>query len=522
MYDYVVIGSGFGGSVSALRLAEKGYRVAVIEKGKRWQSSDFPKTNWVLHKFYWMPKLFMYGIQCMTLLKDVFVLHGAGVGGGSLVYANTLPIPPDKVFDDPRWGHITKETLKPFYNLAYNMLGAALPPEEAMNPTDYKLKEIAEELGMGYTFEKHPLSIFFGEPDVEVDDPYFDGKGPRRSGCTFCGGCMVGCRHNAKNTLDKNYLYLAEQLGVEIFPETEATDVIPEGDSYRIVTQKSTGLLHPKKEFRSGGVIFAGGVLGTVRLLLKLKQKGSLPNLSDALGDFVRTNSEALGGAATGDPNLDCSKGVAITSGVDVDENTHIEVVRYGAGQDAQGILKTILTEGGKGLPRQLWWIGTIIRHPLRFLRSLWPFGFAKKSAILLVMQPTNNYLRLSYKRRWILFGRKGFTTDWQTSAKVPKYMPIANKAFRMMAEKIHGEPMSMLPEVLFGVATTAHILGGCSMGESPEKGVINFDGKVFNYENLYVIDGSILPTNLGVNPSLTITALAEYMMSKFPKRIAH
>lgn len=520
MYDYIIVGSGFGGSVSALRLAEKGYKVAVLEKGKRWRPEDFPKTNWVLHKFYWMPRLFMYGIQCMTLLRDVFVLHGAGVGGGSLVYANTLPIPKDKVFDDPRWGEITKQTLMPFYRLAYKMLGAALPPEAAMNPTDYKLKEIAEEKGMGHTFEKHPLSIFFGEPEVEVDDPYFGGRGPRRSGCVYCGGCMVGCRYNAKNTLDKNYLYLAEQLGVEIFPETEVIDVLPEAEGYRVITRRPTGWLrHPRKEWHTKGVIFSGGVLGTVRLLLKLKDKGSLPNLSEKLGDYVRTNSEALGGALTHDPNLDCSKGVAINSGVDVDENTHIEVVRYGAGQDAQGILKTVLTEGGKGIPRQLWWLDTIFRHPIRFLRSLLPFGFAKKAAILLVMQPNNNYLRLSYKRRWILLGRKGFTTEWQTDAKVPKYMPVANDAFRRMAEKIQGEPMSMLPEVLFGVATTAHILGGCSMGKTPQEGVIDFQGRVFGYENLYVIDGSMVPTNLGVNPSLTITALSEYMLSQFPKK---
>ncbi|GBD94522.1 cholesterol oxidase [bacterium BMS3Abin05] len=519
MYDYIIIGSGFGGSVSALRLAEKGYTVAVVEKGKRWKSEDFPKTNWAFRKFYWMPGLFMYGIQCMTLFKDVFVLHGDGVGGGSLVYANTLPIPADRVFEDPRWGKITKETLKPFYEMAYEMLGAATPPDEAMNPTDYKLKEIAEELGMGQTFEKHPLSIFFGEPDTEAEDPYFGGKGPRRRGCTYCGGCMVGCRHNAKNTLDKNYLYLAERLGVKIFPETEVFDVLPEDGYYKIRAKKSTGFFHPKKEFRTKGVIFSGGVLGTVPLLLKLKDRGSLPNLPDSLGDFVRTNSEALGGALTHDPDLDCSKGVAITSGVDVDENTHVEVVRYGAGQDAQGMLKTVLTKGGKGIPRQIWWLVTIIRHPIHFLRSVWPFGFAKKAAILLVMQPTDNYMHLSYKRRWLLLGRKGFTTEWQTGAKVPKYMPVANKVFEMMAEKLKGEPMSMLPEVLFNVATTAHILGGCSMADSPQKGVINFNGKVFNTKNMYVIDGSMLPTNLGVNPSLTITALAEYMMSKFPEK---
>ncbi len=518
LYDYIIIGSGFGGSVSALRLAEKGYKVLVVEKGRRYRSEDFPKTNWNLRKFLWMPKIFLYGIQALTLLKDVFILHGVGVGGGSLVYANNLLIPPDKVFDDPAWGndsshnHNWKDRLAPHYATAKKMLGAN--PSKAVTQADSLLKELAEEMGKGDTFHVNDVSVFFGEPDETVPDPYFDGKGPDRTGCNFCGGCMVGCRYGAKNSLDKNYLYLAEKLGVQIVPDTIVTDVKPADDGYTLSTRKVTGIFGGRGQLKAKGVIFAGGVMGSVKLLHRCKANGSLSNISDQLGNYVRTNSEALVGAVAGKTDEDYSKGLAISTGVYPDEHTHIEAVRYSKGSDAMAALTTLLVGGGKW-PRPLLFIGQIFRHPLKFLKSLWPFDWARRTIILLVMQTHDNYMRLQYKRRWWRLGGRSMNTFWDTDKKVPSYIPVANDFAARLAEKMNGTPFSGLPEVLFDTPTTAHILGGCIMSDSPDHGVIGFDGKIHGYDNLYVVDGSIVPANLGVNPSLSITALAEYVMSQ-------
>lgn len=524
IYDYIIIGSGFGGSVSALRLAEKGYSVLVIEQGKRYQTEDFPKTNWNLRKYFWAPKLALYGIQAMTLLKDVFIMHGTGVGGGSLVYANNLLVPLNKVFDDPRWGSKGwKEKLSPFYKLAQKMLGAT--PSKVITKADQILKECAEEIGKADTFHVNDVGIYFGEEDVTVPDPYFDGKGPERTGCNLCGGCMVGCRYGAKNTLDKNYLYLAEQLGVTIIPETRVVDVKPisnsqfihrslNEDGYQITTKKVTGLFGKKEVFHSKGVIFSGGVMGTVKLLHRCKAIGSLPKISNQLGNVVRTNSETLVGVKANDGE-DYSKGIAITSGVYPDEDTHIETVRYGKGQDAMSGLATILTDGREGLPRQLSFLFAILKHPIQFIRSLWPFRWAEKTTILLVMQTISNYMKFEYKRRWWRLGKRSINSNWQTDEKVPSYIPVANDFAKSFAKKVNGIAFSVLPEVLFDTSSTAHILGGCIMSDSPETGVIDFSGKIHGYDNLYVVDGSIVPANLGVNPSLTITALAEYIMDQ-------
>jgi cholesterol oxidase len=409
-YDYIIIGSGFGGSVSALRLAEKGYNVAVIEQGKRYFPQDFPKTNWNFRKYFWMPRFFLYGIQAMTLLKDVFILHGVGVGGGSLVYANNLLIPPNEVFDDPGWGGPGwKEKLMPYYETAKKMLGAT--PSKVVVEADEFLKECAAEIGREDTFHVNDVGIYFGEEGVTVPDPYFDGKGPDRTGCVLCGGCMVGCRYGSKNTLDMNYLYLAEHLGVEVIPETKVIDVKPsQNGGYDLMTERVSGLFSPKKKYHAHGVIFSGGVMGTVRLLLKCKAEGSLPEISDKLGDFIRTNSEALVGAKAKKRDVDYSKGIAITSGIYPDENTHIETVRYGKGQDAMSLLATILVGGGKPWPRPLRFLGNIIRHPIKFLKSLIPFCWAQKTTILLVMQKINNYMRFEYKRRWWRLGARSMT----------------------------------------------------------------------------------------------------------------
>lgn len=404
-YDYVVIGSGFGGSVSALRLAQKGYRVAVLEKGRRYRTEDFPQTNWNLRKYLWLPRLGLYGIQVLTLFRNVFVLSGTGVGGGSLVYANNLLIPPDEVFRKPEWGPGDwKAKLAPYYAKARDMLGAVRCPQ--VGQADRLLAEVGRELRGEDTFHVNDVGVFFGPPGKTVPDPYFDGEGPPRTGCTHCGACMIGCPVGGKNTLDKNYLYLAERAGARIFPETEATAIRPRaGGGYTVFTRQPTGLRHPRRTFTARGVVLSGGVLGTVKLLQKCRDAGFLPGLSPRLGDGVRTNSEALLGVKANDPGANYSDQIAITSGINPDPTTHIEVVRYNRGSDALALLTTLLTDGGGRMPRALRFLGTALRRPGAFLRSLWPFGWAARTPILLVMQTDENQIRLDFKPRWWRLG---------------------------------------------------------------------------------------------------------------------
>jgi len=520
-WDYVVVGSGFGGSVSALRLAEKGYKVLVVEQGKRWRSQDFPKTNWNLRKFLWMPKLLCYGIQQLTLLHDVLVLHGAGVGGGSLVYANVLMEPRPEAFLDPKWRDLAdwRTTLAPHYETARRMLGVSVNPR--LTPADEALKAVGEEIGLPETFAPTDVAVFFGEPGKEVPDPFFGGEGPSRVGCTFCGGCMVGCRPGAKNTLDKNYLYLAEKRGATILPETRVTLIEPlPGGGYRLRTEQSTVPFFKKRgELAAGGVVLAAGVLGTVPLLLECKRRGALPRLSDEVGNYARTNSEALLGVRASAKGPDMCDGIAITSHVFMDEATRVEPVRYSRGSDVMMQLGTPLTDGGTRLTRPLRWIGNCLRHPSHFLLSVWPFGKARKSFVLLVMQTLDNRMRIIMKRRWFWpFHRKPTSRPPEDQPKrVPAYIPVANETARRLARRLGGFPQSSLNEVLLNAPTTAHILGGCAMGSGPEDGVVDRNCKVFGYENLFVVDGSVIGANLGVNPSLTITALAEYAMSRIP-----
>lgn len=518
-YDVIVIGSGFGGSVSALRLAEKGYKVAVLEKGKRWNTEDFPKTNWNIQKNLWLPAIGCYGYQMLTQLKHALIFHGGGVGGGSLVYANQLLVPPDKVFERPEWGPGNwKEKLMPMYDKAKNMLGANESPQ--IGEADRCLREVGKELTGKDTFHKNDVGIFFGTPDKTVPDPYFDGEGPDRTGCTFCGSCMVGCPVGAKNTLDKNYLYLAEGLGADIIPETMVTGIQPAGDGYIVLTKKSTGIVHPIRVYSAKRVIVSASVLGTVKLLNQCKQNGQLPNISDQLGNYVRTNSEALLGVKSRDKSIDWNDQIAITSGIYADDTTHIEMVRYNKGSDVLLNLLTLMTGGGGKIPRGLRFIGNIIRHPVKFLSLLWPFGMASSTTVVLVMQTDENYLELDYKPRWWRFGGKSQNSKVPKGLRrAPSYIPIANEVTKRLADKMNGIPLSLLPEAAFNAMTTAHILGGCCMGESPEKGVVDFKGEVFGYPNLFVADGSVVPANLGVNPSLTITALSEYIMDQMPTR---
>ena len=521
-FDFAIIGSGFGGSVSALRLSEKGYSVGVLEMGKRWRPEDFPKTTWNLPKYLWAPSLALHGILQLTVVRHAFFLHGAGVGGGSLVYANTLLVPPDQAFDDARWvGLNWKEALVPHYATAKRMLGAT--PSVIIVETDRFLGQVAEELGRPDALKPATVSVYFGEPGVVVPDPFFDGEGPERTGCTLCGGCMVGCRHGGKNTLDKNYLYLAEKKGAVVQAESRVTDIKPlAGGGYELTVEQSTALLFPaRRTMRARGVVLSAGSYGTVDLLMRCKDRGSLPAISDSLGTYVRTNSEALLAVTSMRDDVDYSRGIAITSGAFVDDNTHVEIVRYSEGSDSMSMLTTTLTDGGPPWPRWLRWIGSAIRHPLQFLRASNPFGWAKRSAILLVMQPVDNHLSYKMRRRWYWPFTRKLDSALGSGEPAPVYIPLANEVAKRMAVKMGGFAQSGVIEVLGNKASTAHILGGCPIGLTPAEGVVDPQSRVFGYENFFVVDGSIIPANLGVNPSLTITAMAEHAMSTVPSKQA-
>ena len=515
-FDVIVIGSGFGGSVSALRLTEKGYTVGVIEAGKRWNSSDFPRTNWDLRKSLWFPKLGMKGTQRISMLRDVMVLSGAGVGGGSLVYANTLyePLPP--FYTDPQWGDMAdwRSELAPHFATARQMLGVTENPLDT--PADAVMRTVAEAMGVPESFHPTPVGVYFGEPGVEVDDPYFDGRGPRRSGCIACGNCMVGCRYNAKNTLDKNYLFFAEQNGAQVFEQQTVVDVAKDGDGW-LVTTKRSGSWFSKgtATFRADQVVFSAGALGTTRLLLELAEKGRLPHLSARVGYQTRTNSEALVGAIATTRKIDYSAGIAITSSIHPNAETHIEPVRYGKGSNALGLLATILVDGGPGLPRQIKFLKQAATHPITFLRSLSVWHWSERGIILLVMQSRDNSLRMLRKKG--LFRTK-LTTEQGHGEPNPTYIPEANEAARLAAAAMGGHGGSTINEVLFDTPTTAHILGGAPIGPDRDHGVIDSYHRVFGHEGLHVIDGAAIGANLGVNPSLTITAMAERAISLWPR----
>jgi cholesterol oxidase len=518
-YDFVVVGSGFGGAVAALRLSEKGWRVAVLEMGKRWRPEDFAPSNWDLRKFLWMPRLRLHGIQQITVLPHVFALHGAGVGGGSLVYANTLVVPPEPVLRDPRWpaGTDWAAALAPHYATARRMLGATPAPRTF--PADELLREVVEaETGRGATFRKHEVAVYFGAPGVRAPDPYFGGRGPERTGCTLCGACMTGCRPGAKNTLDRNYLHLAEGLGCEIHPETRVTDLRPApGGGWEVRAERSTAwIAKGRRTYRARGVVLAAGALGTTRLLLECRARGSLPRLSPQVGNFVRTNSEALLGALALDDRVDFSHGIAITSGVDADEHTHMEIVRYGKGQDAMAALVTSLTPDRPPWPRWLRWLWSLVRHPIRAARVHRLRDWASRVSILLVMQPVESYLRLRLERR---LGRTTLRTDVEGGPRPPTSIPIGDRIAERLAERIGGLPVGNLLEIFGNRSSTAHILGGAVIADDPSRGACDPQGRVFGYQGLWVTDGAAVPANLGVNPALTITALAEHVMAGVPEK---
>lgn len=502
-YDVVVVGSGFGGSVSALRLAEKGYRVGVLEAGRRFTDDTLPKTSWDLRSFLWAPALGLKGIQRITLLKDVVVLSAAGVGGGSLVYANTLYTPPAPFFSDPQWAHITdwSDELGPHYDQASRMLGVVEQP--SMTPADVVVREVAQDMGVGETFRRTPVGVFYGEPGKTVPDPFFGGAGPVRTGCIECGNCMIGCRYGAKNRLDTNYLYLAEKAGAVIQPETVVTSIRPDGTGWQVVTRRRT--------FRCTQVVLAAGALGTQKLLHGMKDSGVLPRLSDRLGELTRTNSEALLGAqARTVEGVGFSEGVAITSSFHPDADTHIEPVRYGPGSNAMGLLSTLLVDGGGRLPRFAKFLLQALRHPYLFLKSLDNRRWSERTIIVLVMQSLNNSLTVRRTRRGRLTTQPGY------GPPNPTWIPAGHEAVRRIARKIGGYPGGTIGDV-FNIPMTAHILGGAVIGDSPETGVIDPYHRVYGYPTLHVVDGSAISANLGVNPSLTITAQAERAMSLWP-----
>jgi cholesterol oxidase len=522
--DWVVVGSGFGGSVSALRLAEKGYSVRVLECGKRFRDEDFPKSTWDLRRYFWAPRIGMKGIFRLTQFRDVAVVSGCGVGGGSLGYANTLYVPGTDFFNDPQWADLEdwEQTLAPHYKEAQRMLGVV--EVERDDPADQLLRELGEHLGVGDTYTKTPVGVYQENPGKTVPDPFFGGEGPDRTGCMQCGRCMVGCPHGAKNTLVKNYLWLAERRGAKIEPERTVTEVRPLGaadgsDGYAITSERS-GLLpgRGKRTIRARGVIFAAGPLGTNKLMQRCRLGGALPKISSQLGELVRTNSEMiLAVTVPEDYPEDLTRRVAITSSIYPDPHTHIETVTYGHAGDSMNTLYTLLVGDGTKLTRPLKLLGQIVRHPVKFAKVMWPKGWSSRTIIVLVMQTLDNAIALRPKQ--LRNGNVRLTTEQDPERPNPTFIPVANEAAEWLAKRTGGIAQSSMSEALFNVPNTAHILGGAVIGHSPEDGVVDSRQRVFGYENLLVCDGSAVPANVGVNPSLTITALAEHAMSQIPPK---
>jgi cholesterol oxidase len=518
-YDVVVVGSGFGGSVSALRLAEKGYRVLVLEAGRRFADDEFARTSWDLRRWLWAPRLGCFGIQRIHRLPDVTILAGAGVGGGSLVYANTLYRPPRAFYDDPQWAGTTDwaAELAPHYDQAERMLGATTYPRTS--PSDEVMRAVAHEMGVGHTFRPAEVGVFFGAPPgEEVPDPYFGGAGPARTGCIQCGECMTGCRHGAKNTLVKNYLYLAERLGVQVRPRTTVTGLRQRGDGGWEVETVRTGAWaagRTRRTVTAAQVVLAAGAYGTQRLLHRMRDTGRLRHLSPRLGELTRTNSESLLGALSRRRDVDFSRGVAITSSFRPAPDTHVEPVRYGHGSNAMGLLSVSLTDGGGPRPRWLTWLGDQLRDPRGFARSMRLRGWSERTVIALVMQSVDNSLVVSGRRR---LGRWGLTSRPGHGTPNPSWIPAGNEVVRRLAEIIDGDPGGNVAD-LVGSTMTAHFLGGAPIGADPSRGVVDGWHRVFGHPGLHVVDGAAVSANLGANPSLTITAQAERAMSFWPRR---
>jgi cholesterol oxidase len=521
-YDWLVVGSGFGGSVAALRLREKGHRVAVMECGRRFADDELPRSTWDLRRYFYAPRLGMRGIFRLSTFRDVSVVSGAGVGGGSLGYANTLYRAPGRFYRDGQWAELAdwEQALAPHFDEAERMLGVT--EVEADDPADQLLREYGREIGADETYAKTRVGVYFGEPGVTVPDPFFGGDGPDRTGCILCGRCMVGCPYNAKNTLVKNYLWLAERAGAEVHAEREVVDVRPIGapdgsEGYEITTERpGAWLRRDRRTVRARGVVIAAGALGTNKLLARCKRAGSLPRVSDRLGRCVRTNSEAiLAVTLPKDHAAELVKRVAITSSVYPDPDTHIETVTYGDAGDSMSLLYTLMVGDGTRITRPLKLLGTIARHPLRLLRTISPRGWSRRTIIVLCMQTLDNAISLVPKRD--LRGGVRLQTQQDPERPNPTFIPVANQFADWLARRTGGIAQSSVMEAVLNTPSTAHILGGAVIGADPSRGVVDARQRVFGYENLLVCDGAAIPANVGVNPSLTITALAEHAMSHVP-----
>jgi cholesterol oxidase len=521
-FDWLVIGSGFGGSVSALRLSEKGHSVGVLECGRRFADDELPRSTADLKRYFWRPFLGMKGIFRLTTFRDVAVVSGCGVGGGSLGYANTLYVPPKQFFEDRQWAEMNdwESALAPHYSEAQRMLGVVQTPTG--DPADQLLRELGEELGVGDTYKKTPVGVYFGEPGVTVPDPFFGGEGPARTGCRECGRCMVGCPHGSKNTLVKNYLYLAEKRGAQVMPERTVLDIRPLGDGsgkdgYEVESVRSGAWLRKERRVqRARGVVVSAGPLGTNKLLQRCRLNGSLGRISARLGELVRTNSESiLMVTVPEDYPDDLIKRVAITSSIYPDPNTHIETVTYGDDGDSMHRLYTLLVGDGTRVTRPLKWLVQVLLHPRRLAQVLFPKHYSRRTIIILVMQTLDNAIAL--RPREGPFGSLWLKTEQDPERPIPTFIPIANQAAEWFAKRTGGIAQSSTTEALFNIPTTAHILGGAVIAPDPSSGVIDARQRVYGYENLLVCDGSAIPANVGVNPSLTITALAEHAISQVP-----
>ena len=524
-FDYVVIGSGFGGSVSACRLTEKGYSVGVMEMGKRWKAEDFPKSSWDNKKYIWRPGLRLFGFYNLRFFRHMVVMCGNAVGGGSIAYANALWVPNTKVWEQGSWAGLTNwnSVMPQHYVTAQHMLGVT--DNQFLGEADYRLKKMADMAGVGNTYTVGRIATFFapaGEvPGKTYPDPYFGGERPDRGSCVGCGGCMLGCQHNAKNTLDKNYLYFAEKRGAKVFAETKVVDVRPingqadGGDGYEVTTESSTAMFNKQRRvFRSKSVVFAASSLGTVELLLRLKQGGSLPRISDDLGKRVRTNAESTIGVRFPGSDLNLSKGLGGGAAVYLDDQTFIGAARFPEGSDAIALMMTLLVNGPAGWRRILKWVGAMLSHPIKNLRTLNPKGFAKETMIFVIMHTLESSISLKLKRRWFWPLATLLSTEGK---RIPASIPHANEFVAKGAKALGGIPMALVTEVLFDIPATAHCIGGCAMALTPEHGVMDVQSRVFGYQNMLICDGSMLSANLGVNPSLTITALTEHAMSHIP-----
>lgn len=526
-FDWLVIGSGFGGSVSALRLAEKGYTVAVAERGRRYTTKTLPKTAWDFRNFLWLPSLGLRGVLRVQPFRNLSVISGVGVGGGSLIYCATLYRAPPAFFEHPQWRQLNdwSSALAPHYATAEHMLGVQTVPFESDGAQ--LLKAMGKAFGVEDTYRLTPCGVFFGEPGKEVPDPYFGGDGPPRSGCTRCGACMVACRVGAKNTLDKNYLWFAEKRGARILPEHQVVDIRPLGaadgaDGYIVTTERpGAWFAKQRRQFRVRGVVVSAGAVESTRLLLQCRLTGSLPRLSDRIGHGVRTNSESiLAVKLPSDTPLELWRDVGNSASIFTSPDTHIEFCTYGKTGDALSSFFTLMVGPGNGLTRPLKLMAAIARHPLRFLATLWPIGWSRRTAILLVMQSLDNAIRLQGKRRWLGKGIR-LTSRQDNLRPAPTYIEAAAQAAAWAARQYHGVALSAVPEALANIPSTSHVLGGVVIGADPGQGVVDASHRAFGYRNLLVCDGSIMPANPGVNPSLTITALAELAMSRIPEASA-